>query len=339
MGLFKHAGSDGYLKKKELQELAQPYADVSFAETDKLNAQYYNAWSSMSTLINKDLVEKHGNPARYQLTDPGRQLAVRLDQAEAELDGSSLSRSSNSNSGKSLLPPQNKVDAVKTPTKRVTKTVAKRIDNLDCYGLSKTQTPTKSTGILQPNEIISIDDDEFDLYPVQENCWSLNFNKESSSGLSEKNKPSASEKRTTDKNCESQQSTNRAIEIHTLNQPPPKKNPPTANAPTKRVIKPASLREKKLPTLDDEIIAPTTSASKGIIQPDEIISLDDEFDDYPRSNILLQASDPIPTPRTTEVVNARVIEENSYTQIRDQVILKPDEYDIVLCVDCAEVSG
>jgi crossover junction endonuclease MUS81 len=84
MALYKQA-IDGYLKKKDLQDLAQLYADVSFSQTDILNAQYSNAWSSMSTLVNKHLVGKTGNPAKYHLTDSGRNLARWLDQAEFEL--------------------------------------------------------------------------------------------------------------------------------------------------------------------------------------------------------------------------------------------------------------
>ncbi|KAG7218664.1 hypothetical protein INR49_019788 [Caranx melampygus] len=42
----------------------------------------YTAWSSVSTLIQKNLVIKTHNPARFSLTEDGRALAERLDSAE-----------------------------------------------------------------------------------------------------------------------------------------------------------------------------------------------------------------------------------------------------------------
>lgn len=247
MALLKHSGTEGHLKKKELQELAQPYADVSFAQTDVLNAQYYNAWSSMTTLVNKGLVEKQGNPARYQLTESGRSLAKRLDQAESELHSSSISMPVESNI--SLRPPLSINPTVtnrptKAPAKRVAKIAAVRSELPDLLPTTsrtptKLQTPTKFTELSQPAEIISIDDDEFDLYPQ----------KPLSLGSTERNVP----------------------------------------------------------------VKPTQAVMPKVVIPDEVIPEIDE-----------------------RIV---VDEQETYIHVRDKVTLKAGEYEIVLCVDCAEVSG
>lgn len=251
MALHKHAGSDGYLKKKELQDLAQPYADVSFSQTDIVNAQYYNAWSAMSTLVNKGLVDKKGNPAKYELTDSGKNLAYRLEQAESEFQNPSVSLAVESNVP--LRSATNPVPTAKANTsKGVAKAAAVRVakpSSVTTPIISRNiQSPAKPSGILQPNDIINLDDDEFDRYP-QQSIFS---------------------------------NTNGQI---------------------------------------------STTASK------------------PQTNILPNAKGPSSTT-TSRPVEPSIPEEEifsedpePYTHIRDKVTLKPGEYDIVLCVDIAEVSG
>ncbi|KAE8279298.1 Crossover junction endonuclease MUS81 [Larimichthys crocea] len=73
-------GSKGYMFKMELQAEAQPLCDKSFTVPDL--GSKYTAWSSVSTLIQKNLVIKTHNPARYSLTEDGLALAERLDSAE-----------------------------------------------------------------------------------------------------------------------------------------------------------------------------------------------------------------------------------------------------------------
>ncbi|XP_056383495.1 crossover junction endonuclease MUS81 [Hyla sarda] len=80
----KNPNSKGYMTKSELQREAQPLCDKSFTLTDPSNK--YTAWSSVSTLIQKELVIKTHSPARYSLTDKGLQLAQRLEGAEKVLD-------------------------------------------------------------------------------------------------------------------------------------------------------------------------------------------------------------------------------------------------------------
>ncbi|KAJ8045267.1 Crossover junction endonuclease MUS81 [Holothuria leucospilota] len=72
--------SRGFMRKEELMEAAQPLADKSFSRPDP--GSYYTAWSSMSTLINKELVAKEGHPPRFSITDKGCELAHKLEQAD-----------------------------------------------------------------------------------------------------------------------------------------------------------------------------------------------------------------------------------------------------------------
>ncbi|KAM3918318.1 crossover junction endonuclease MUS81 isoform 2-T6 [Leptodactylus fuscus] len=83
----KNPNSKGYMTKTELQREAQPLCDKSFTLTDP--SSKYTAWSSVSTLIQKELVMKTHSPARYSLTDKGLQLAQRLEAALEELDSAS----------------------------------------------------------------------------------------------------------------------------------------------------------------------------------------------------------------------------------------------------------
>ncbi|KAN0083129.1 hypothetical protein V8E54_002217 [Elaphomyces granulatus] len=63
------------LSKAQLIELAQPHCDASFT-TPVDTTKFYTAWSSMKTLIQKDLVYEHGRPLRrYTLTEEGCTVA------------------------------------------------------------------------------------------------------------------------------------------------------------------------------------------------------------------------------------------------------------------------
>ena len=60
--------------KKDLIKEAQKHCDSSFTSTDPNS--HYSAWNSMSSLIKKNLVFKENKlPARYKLTEEGRNLA------------------------------------------------------------------------------------------------------------------------------------------------------------------------------------------------------------------------------------------------------------------------
>uniref|UniRef100_A0A8C9WVV6 Crossover junction endonuclease MUS81 n=1 Tax=Sander lucioperca TaxID=283035 RepID=A0A8C9WVV6_SANLU len=73
-------GSKGYMFKMELQAEAQHLCDKSFTVPDL--GSKYTAWSSVSTLIQKNFVMKTHNPARYSLTEEGLALAERLECVE-----------------------------------------------------------------------------------------------------------------------------------------------------------------------------------------------------------------------------------------------------------------
>ncbi|KAI5609902.1 crossover junction endonuclease MUS81 isoform X1 [Silurus asotus] len=77
--LYRHSqapNSKGFMFKNELQNEAQSLCDKSFTVPDL--GSKYTAWSSVSTLIQKDLLLKTHNPARYSLTELGLALAERL---------------------------------------------------------------------------------------------------------------------------------------------------------------------------------------------------------------------------------------------------------------------
>ena len=59
-----HESRKPTLTKVELQQAAQPHCDSSFTQT---NAQCrYSAWSSISLLLAKELVEKSGRPSKFR---------------------------------------------------------------------------------------------------------------------------------------------------------------------------------------------------------------------------------------------------------------------------------
>ncbi|KAJ4165606.1 hypothetical protein LMH87_007230 [Akanthomyces muscarius] len=69
------------LTKTELIEIAQPHCDASFsAPSDP--TKFYTAWSSMKTLLQKEMVYERGRPLRrYALTDEGWEVAKRIKRA------------------------------------------------------------------------------------------------------------------------------------------------------------------------------------------------------------------------------------------------------------------
>ncbi|XP_010901157.2 crossover junction endonuclease MUS81 isoform X2 [Esox lucius] len=77
-------GGKGFMFKLQLQAAAQPLCDKSFSVPDL--GSKYTAWSSVSTLIQKDLVLKTHNPARYSLTELGSALAERLEGGDRGID-------------------------------------------------------------------------------------------------------------------------------------------------------------------------------------------------------------------------------------------------------------
>ncbi|XP_029468034.1 crossover junction endonuclease MUS81 isoform X2 [Rhinatrema bivittatum] len=79
----KSLSSRGYMLKLDLQCAAQPLCDKSFSLPDA-NSKY-TAWSSVTTLIQKDFIIKTHSPARYSLTAKGLELAQKLEEDEQAL--------------------------------------------------------------------------------------------------------------------------------------------------------------------------------------------------------------------------------------------------------------
>ncbi|KAK3167278.1 hypothetical protein OEA41_010405 [Lepraria neglecta] len=66
------------LTKAQVIELAQPHCESSFTVPSEAG-KFYTAWNSMTTLVNKDLVQEKGRPLRkYALTEEGWEVAKRI---------------------------------------------------------------------------------------------------------------------------------------------------------------------------------------------------------------------------------------------------------------------
>ncbi|XP_039625051.1 crossover junction endonuclease MUS81 [Polypterus senegalus] len=97
---FQKVGSKGFLTKAELQREAQPLCDKSFT-VPELGTRY-TAWSSVSTLIQKDFVLKTNNPARYSLTKNGLELARKLLMNEENTSNVKILESSQKNGSEQM---------------------------------------------------------------------------------------------------------------------------------------------------------------------------------------------------------------------------------------------
>ncbi|KAL9130304.1 MAG: hypothetical protein Q9217_001479 [Psora testacea] len=72
------------LTKAKVIELAQPHCESSFTVPSEAG-KFYTAWNSITTLINKDLVQEKGRPLRkYALTEEGWEVARRIRAIEKE---------------------------------------------------------------------------------------------------------------------------------------------------------------------------------------------------------------------------------------------------------------
>lgn len=65
------------MTKADLVRLAEAHCDASF-EVSTEQRGYYTAWTSMKTLIDKELVVKRGSPPKYSVTDAGIEVATRI---------------------------------------------------------------------------------------------------------------------------------------------------------------------------------------------------------------------------------------------------------------------
>lgn len=75
-------GENECVSKQQLIDMAQPHCDASFV-APKDTTSFHTAWSSMKTLLNKDLVkERRGPQKRYELTDEGWEVAEKIKKVE-----------------------------------------------------------------------------------------------------------------------------------------------------------------------------------------------------------------------------------------------------------------
>lgn len=313
MALHKHSGSKGYLSKTVLLEAAQPYADVSFTAKSVVDSQYYTAWSSMGTLIKKELVEKTGNPAKYQLTDSGQILAIRLETAEAELGGSPTVGYVGFNAASPSPSPSKPSTSRVVKKATIPKATSNQTDSIVVPSASSlkrpipNKTPTKST---QPvDDVILVDDDEFDLYPLM----TPNFGEGPSAAS---NKPS------TTRNHISQLSEKTSVKDKP-NSVSTKTSVPHQNPSTSKEICDGPSRDIIFLDQDYEFVRPPVSHHP------------------PNKRTASTSSDPamdeIIFGEEAEARAEALLRAPSYTH--DSIKLKPGQYDIVLCVDNAEVAG
>jgi len=77
------------LLKQHIINAAQPLCDVSF-DAPENNRSFYTGWSSMKTLVGRNLVYPKGHPPRYFLTESGTEVADGIQEARKRaeaLDG------------------------------------------------------------------------------------------------------------------------------------------------------------------------------------------------------------------------------------------------------------
>lgn len=72
----------GFSAKDEIIQIARQYCDKSFTKSEP--GSFYTAWSSMSTLVSKNLVEKKSSPPKFSLTPEGFDIAIKLIDNENE---------------------------------------------------------------------------------------------------------------------------------------------------------------------------------------------------------------------------------------------------------------
>lgn len=87
-------GPEG-MAKLDLIDNAQPHCNSSFTASEP--GKFYTAWSSMKTLLEKELVYERGRPTkRYALTEDGRDVARRILEANEKGTGNAEERRDNS---------------------------------------------------------------------------------------------------------------------------------------------------------------------------------------------------------------------------------------------------
>jgi crossover junction endonuclease MUS81 len=97
-------GPEG-MAKLDLIDKAQPHCNSSFTASEP--GSFYTAWSSMKTLVSKELVYERGRPTkRYALTEEGQDVARRIQEANANKISSTVEGTNDSAHNSTEPPPQ-----------------------------------------------------------------------------------------------------------------------------------------------------------------------------------------------------------------------------------------
>ncbi|KAJ3119299.1 Crossover junction endonuclease mus81 [Physocladia obscura] len=82
-----------YLTKAEIIKRSLPHADTPL-DAPATNGSFYNGWSSMATLLEKELVTKYSHPPRFTLTEEGAALVTRMIASSTQSQAKSWKESS-----------------------------------------------------------------------------------------------------------------------------------------------------------------------------------------------------------------------------------------------------
>jgi len=139
--------SPGYMSKADLMKQAAPYSDQAFDQCAP-GKLYYTAWSSMSSLIDKGLVHKRGNPAKYFASEDGLKLGMKLWEVKLQRDAAATASPAlpNVTAATSRTPDAIVASAFSTSTMTLSNTTTMT---------SITKTSTTSVGITPRNNIHS----------------------------------------------------------------------------------------------------------------------------------------------------------------------------------------
>jgi len=84
VGLYRGTKDKENLTKDELIEISTPLSDVSMKPqfSGGKISNFYTGWSSMKSLLEKELIQKNGKPQKFSLTENGIKLAKKLSNGE-----------------------------------------------------------------------------------------------------------------------------------------------------------------------------------------------------------------------------------------------------------------
>ncbi|KAJ8889403.1 hypothetical protein PR048_008902 [Dryococelus australis] len=130
----------GYMTKSELQVEAQHLCETSF-RTPPPDSRY-TAWFSMSALVQKGLVVRRSSPAKFSLSEKGRELAEKLGSLGAEINSVDYSSTTSETSSQDScipidVPMQESCVPTDAPTSSLTSNIGEPSKPLQlCYRIT-----------------------------------------------------------------------------------------------------------------------------------------------------------------------------------------------------------